>query len=173
MIGLFDAPDEIVAAARQARDAGFTRWDCHTPFPVHGLDKAMGLRTSPVALYALCVGAVGAGLGLLMQWWMSAVDYPIRVAGKPLFSWPSFVPITFEVFVLFSALAATVLVTRFARLWRWHSPLHDSGVMREVTGHRFGLVLLASDERYDEETARALLERAGCRDIRPLEEEPE
>ena len=128
----------------------------------------MGLGVSPLARRALVFGGLGAVVAMLMQWWMSAVDYPILIGGKPLFSWPAFVPITFELFVLFTALATTALATVMCKLWRWHSPLHDSGVMAEVTSHRFGIVLSADDEHYGEREARTLLEEAGCTDIRAL-----
>jgi hypothetical protein len=173
VIGLFDDPEQILVAARAVRDAGWSRWDCHTPYPVHGLDEAMGVKRSRLPLYALSAGAVAAAAFFYMQWWMNGVDYPLNVGGKPLFSWPSFIPITFEMFVLFTALTTTVLATRFCGLWQWHSPLHDSGVMPEVTGHRFGVALSADDPCYDEATARALLESAGCADIRPLFQDPD
>jgi hypothetical protein len=170
VIGLYDDPDRLLEAAAAVRDAGYAQWDCHTPYPVHGLDEAMGLKPSPVAYVCLGAGAVGAGLAMLMQWWMSAVDYPVRIGGKPLFSWPAFVPITFEMFVLFAALATMGAMFVLCRLGQWHSPLHDSGVMAEVTTHRYGIVLGADDERFSEADARALLESTGCRDVRPLHE---
>ena len=103
MIGLFDDPDSLITAAEAARDAGYTKWDCHTPYPVHGLDDAMGLKPSPMPYITLIAGFIGAGLAMYMMYWMSAVDYPIRIGGKEYFSWPAFIPITFEGFVLFAA----------------------------------------------------------------------
>jgi hypothetical protein len=170
MAGLFDDPEELLRAARKVRDTGYRKWDCHTPYPVHGLDKAMGLKPSPIPYLCLGAGFVGAGLAMLMQWWMSAVDYPVRIGGKPLFSWPAFVPITFELFVLLAALGAMGGMLVLCKLGRWHSPLHDSGIMAEVTTRRFAVVLEAADDRFSEEAARSLLEDAGCEDIRPLVE---
>jgi len=170
MIGLFDDPDSLIAAAEKVRDAGYSKWDCHTPYPVHGLDDAMGLKPSPMAYICLGAGAVGASAAMLMQWWMSAVDYPVRIGGKPLFSWPAFVPITFELFVLFAALATMGGMIALCKLGTWASPLHDSGVMVEVTTHRHGVVLDADDPKFSEADARALLESTGCRDIRTLYE---
>ena len=172
-VGLFDEPKDLVRAACSIRDAGFRNWDCHTPYPVHGLDRAMGLKPSPIGIICLTAGFVGIGGGLLMQWWMSAVDYPVRIGGKPLFSWPAFVPVIFEMFVLFAALATMGSMLWYSKLGRWHSPLHDSGIMQEVTSNRFAVVLEARDEQYTEEKARELLAQAGCRDIRPLVEEVE
>ena len=171
MVGLYDDTDSLLMAARAVRDAGYRRWDCHTPFPVHGLDQAMGLKSSPIPYICIGSGFVGAGLAMLMQWWMSAVDYPVWIGGKPLFSWPAFVPITFELFVLFAALGTMGGVLFFCRLLRWHSPLHDSGVMPEITSNRFGIVLDVADAKFREDDARELLAGTGCTDIRPPQED--
>ena len=133
----------------------------------------MGVKESRLAFYALCAGGAGAVLALLMQWWMSAVDYPVRVGGKPFFSWPAFVPVTFEVFVLFSALATAALGVLMCGLLRWHSPLHDTGVAADLAGRRFGLVVMADDPLFRDGQVRKLLERADCRDVRPLFEDSE
>ncbi|MBN1443441.1 MAG: DUF3341 domain-containing protein [Planctomycetes bacterium] len=171
--GLFDDADALLRAAEKVRAAGFRRWDCHTPYPVHGLDEAMGLEESPIPYVSLVSGFAGAGAALWMQWWMSAVDYPVRIGGKPLFSWPAFVPIAFVFFVLFAALGTMASLFILARLGRWHSPLHDSGIMAEVTSHRFAVVLQADDAIFDEQTAAEILRSAGCEDIRPLYEREE
>ena len=173
MVGLFDDPDAIVRAACLVRDTGYRKWDCHTPYPVHGLDPAMGLKRSLIPTICLTAGFIGVGAALLMQWWMSAVDYPVRIGGKPLFSWPAFVPITFELFVLLAALATFGGMIALCRLGTFHSPLHDSGIMKEVTTTRFAVVLDAVDPRFSEDGARRLLEEAGCTDIRPVVEHPE
>ena len=168
--GLFDDREALLTAAVQVRDAGYRRWDCHTPYPVHGLAEAMGLKASPIPYLTVGAAFVGAGLGILMQWWMSAVDYPVRIGGKPMFSWPAFVPIAFELFILFAALATTGALIYFCRLWRWHSPLYNAGVMKEVTTRRFGVFLSAEDEKFSLEGARGLLEAAGCTDVRTVAE---
>jgi len=170
VIGLYDDPNSLIGAAEAVRDAGYRKWDCHTPYPVHGLDDAMGLKPSPMPYICLGMGGVGVGLALLMQWWMSAVDYPVRIGGKEFFSWPAFVPITFEVFVLLAAVSTFVGMIVLCKLTRWHSPLHDSGVMREVTTRRHGVVLDSDDALFTEAGARSLLEGTGCKDVRPLYE---
>jgi hypothetical protein len=168
--GLFDEPRGLLRAAARVRKAGWRRWDCHTPYPVHGLDEAMGVRESFIPFVTISAGLVGAVAAKTMQWWMSDADFPLIVGGKPLFSLPAFVPVTFEVFVLFGALAtfATVLIS--GRLLRWHSPLHEGGIMAEVMSDRFALFLDASDERFDEEAARRLLSDCGCEDVRTIRE---
>jgi len=175
MAGLYDDPKSLIAAAAAVRDAGYKKWDCHTPYPVHGLDKAMGLKESPIPYLTLTAGFIGVIAALGMQGWMNAVDYPINIGGKPLFSWPAFIPITFELFVLFAAITTMGAIVFFCRLFRWHSPLHDSGIMAEVTSHRFAVVLQADDPAFTEQKAGSLLADTGCSDIRPIyvEEEEE
>jgi len=173
MAGLFDDSESLIVAAAAVRDAGYTKWDCHTPFPVHGLDKAMGLKESPIPYLTLTAGFVGVAAALGLQGWMNVVDYPVIIGGKPLFSWPAFIPITFELFVLFAALATMGAIVFFCRLFRWHSPLHDSGIMAEVTTHRFAVVLEADDPAFTEQKAGSLLADTGCSDIRPIYEEEE
>ena len=93
----FATPADLYHACERVRDAGFTRWDAHTPFPVHGLEGAMGLRRSPLPWIVLVMGLTGAALGFVLQWWVHASAYPLVISGKPFFSWPAFIPITFEV----------------------------------------------------------------------------
>jgi hypothetical protein len=168
MIGLYDQADALIAAAEAVRDAGYKKWDCHTPYPVHGLDDAMGLKPSPMPYVTLIAGGIGACLGMYMMYWMSAVDYPVRIGGKEYFSWPAFVPITFEAFVLFAGLATMGGMIFFTKLGTWASPLHDNDVMGLVTSSRLGVVLKAEDEQFSEDKARALLEGTGCSDVRTL-----
>lgn len=174
MVGLYDDPETLVRAASRVRDMGYRIWDCHTPYPMHGLDRAMGLKASPIPWVCLSAGFLGAAVAMGMQWWMNAVDYPVRIGGKPLFSWPAFVPITFELFVLFAAVATMGAMIAFCRLGRWHSPLHDSDIMGEITlKNRFAIVLGVEDTNFSEEKAKELLNETGCKDIRPLYERDE
>src|SRR5687768_110553 len=102
---LAEFPDTaaLLHAAEKLRDAGYKKFDCHSPFPIHGMDKAMGLKQSPLGWIVLVCGATGLISALGLQWWASAVAYPLIISGKPLFSHQAFVPITFEVTVLLSA----------------------------------------------------------------------
>ena len=93
----FATPADLYRACERVRDAGFTRWDAHSPFPVHGLERAMGLRRSPLPWIVLGMALMGAALGFGLQWWVHARAYPLVISGKPYFSWPAYIPITFEV----------------------------------------------------------------------------
>jgi hypothetical protein len=130
----------------------------------------MGLKPSPVPFVTIGAAFCGLTAAILLTGGLSVFQYPIRIGGKPLFSWQAFVPIYFEMFVLFAALATMGSVLWFCKLGRWHSPLHDSDVMRHVTCDRFAIVLEGRDEKYSVSAARKLLETTGCRDIRPLVE---
>ncbi len=167
-IGLYDDVNTLLAAAARIRKAGVRKWDCHTPYPVHGLDRAMGLADSRIPYVTLGFGFLGLLVAIALTGGLSVFQYPIRIGGKPLFSWPAFVPIYFELFVLFAALATMASVVFFCRLGRWHSPLHDSGVMAAITRDRFAIVLYDHEEGHSQEELRRLLAETGCRDIRPL-----
>lgn len=169
MVALFDTPDEIMSAASRVRDAGWKKWDCHTPYPVHGLDSAMGMQSSIIPFFTLSAGISGAIFAKVMQWYMSDFDYPLMIGGKPLFSLPAFVPITFELFVLFGALTTFACILIFCHLGSWRSPLHKVGAMQEVTCNRFAIYLDATDEHFDENTARDFLAEIGSQDIRAVE----
>ena len=171
LVGLFDDTDSLVRAAKNVRDAALKKWDCHTPYPVHGLEHAMGLGASKVPAIALTAAFIGLAAAVVLTGGLHGeLYYAIRVGGKALFSWQAFVPIYFELFVLFAAFASMGAVFVLCGLFRWHSPLHDSGVMAEITADRFAIVIDAADTGYDEEKCRKLLADAGCEDIRPLVE---
>lgn len=168
--GLFDDADDILRAAKRVRDAGFRIWDCHTPYPVHGLDEAMGLDETPMPYITLTAGFIGLAAAVALTGGISVFQYPIHIGGKALWSWQAFVPIFFEFFVLFAACATMLAIVVLCRLGRWNSPLHDSDIMREITSDRFALVISADDPKYREPDARRLLEESGCRDVRALVE---
>ena len=173
VIGLFDDADALRRAAERARAAQWPHWDCHSPYPVAGLDAAMGLRPSWIPGLALAAGFTGVAVAKLMQWYMSDFDYPLIVGGKPLFSLPAFLPVTFELFVLFGAGTTFAALLAACRLLRWRSSLHDVSAMADATSHRFAIVLQTDrDDRFSGQTARDLLLECGCADIRIAHEAP-
>ncbi|MGH7753384.1 MAG: DUF3341 domain-containing protein, partial [Gemmatimonadales bacterium] len=102
----FDTPGELIEAARRARQAGYRRIDAYTPFPIEGLDEAIGFKKSRLPLVVLAGGLAGAAGGFLLQYYASVIDYPLNVGGRPLNSWPSFMVVTFELTILGAALSA-------------------------------------------------------------------
>lgn len=170
LIAEFDTAAAILHAAERVRDAGFTRWDVFTPFPVHGMDKAMGLRNSHVGWFSFLGGATGYTSGMLMVWYMNAFDYPIVIGGKPMFSpFYPFVP-CFELTILLGALGAVLGMLFLNRLPRLHHPLLKHRRFAQVTHDKFFLVIETSDLKYNEPETRKLLEAAGSRAIEVVEE---
>jgi hypothetical protein len=165
----FPSPTELYHACEQVRDAGFTRWDAHSPFPVHGLETAMGLRRSPLPWIVLAMGLTGAAAGFGLQWWVHASAYPLVISGKPYFSWPAFIPITFEVGVLFAALGAVLGMLGLNRLPMHYHPLFRSKVFERVTDDAFFISIESWDPRFDPSATRKLLESLGARSVELLE----
>ena len=165
----FEEPGPLVEACRKVRDEGFERWDAYTPFPIHGMDRAMGIRETRLPLLILIGGLTGLSIALLMQWWMNAVDYPFLISGKPLFGLPANIPVTFELTVLLSALTA------FFGLWgrngmpKLYHPVFKSERFRRATADRFFIVLEASDKKFDLGRTEAFADSLGGSYVQRLE----
>jgi len=166
----FDTPADIMHAAELIRDKGFTRWDVYTPFPIHGMDAAMGLGNSKVGWFAFLGGATGFTTGMLMIWWMNAVDYPIIIGGKPMFSPFGAFPPSYELTILFGAFGAILGMLVLNRLPRWYNPLLKNRRFAKVTHDKFFLVVETTDPKYSEAEIRKLLESAGSKHIELVEE---
>lgn len=171
LAAIYGSPEKLLCAAEKARDAGWRRWDCHTPFPVHGLGKAMGLPSSLIPWIAIPAAFGGAVFAKTMQWWMSAHDFPLIIGGTPLFALPAFAPVTFELFVLFSALVTFASLLVSMKLLRWHSPLFQEELMAHISSDAFVLYLDSTDRRFSETVAREFLEATGAEEIRVIRED--
>ncbi len=171
LLAEFHSVEDVFRAAEQCRDAGFRHWDVHTPFPVHGMNNAMGIRHTKLPLFVLGGGLTGMGLSLLMQWWMNAVDYPLIISGKPLFSLPANIPVMFELTVLFSALGSFVGMLAFNLLPQWAHPLFRSERFRRATQDRFFISVEARDPKFEEARVRDFLECLGSVHVERVEEE--
>lgn len=164
----FESPTALYKACEKARDAGFRNWDAYAPIPVHGLDEAMGLKGSKVAWIVGCGAFTGVCGAMLMQWWMSAVDYKIIVNDKPYFAWEQFLPITFELGVLLSAFGAIFGMLAINGLPRFHHPLFGSANFRRSSDDKFFIAVEARDPNYSK--ARGVLESAGALSIEEIQE---
>ena len=169
VLARFAGPRELVHACERIRDLGFKRWDAHTPFPVHGLDRAMGLRDSRLPWIVLVLGLSGAGAAMLLQWWVHTQAYPLVISGKPLFGLPAAIPITFELTILVSAITAFLCMFAFNRLPQLYHPTFRSERFRRVTNDRFFITIESTDPRFDVERTEALLRSAGAKHIEWLE----
>ena len=166
----FSTPKALYHACESVRDAGYTRWDAHTPFPVHGLDRAMGMKRSPLPWIILVLGLGGAATGFALQWWVHAKAYPLVISGKPFFSWPAYIPITFELGVLGGALAAVFGMLGLNQLPRHHHPIFESERFARASDDRFFVSIEAADPRFDAVKSRRLLEEAGASAVDLIEE---
>jgi len=163
--GQFETPDEIMHAAESAASR-YRKYDVHTPYPVHGMDGAMGLGESPIGWVTLIVGSTCMLLMLAFISWISLVDYPTVWAGKPYFNLPGYIPILFEVTVLTGAVTTVLVLFLIVSGFPNNShPLHDTPYMRRTSDDRFGLCIEAADENFNEAEARAFLETLGAKDI--------
>jgi hypothetical protein len=170
IIAEFDTPAAALHAAEKVRDAGFNKWDVFTPYPVHGMDKAMGMKNSKVGWFSFCGGAVGYTTGMLMIYWMNAVDYPIIVGGKPMFSPFGAFPPSYELTILLGAFGALLGMLFLNRLPRLYHPLLKNRRFAKASHDRFFLVIETSDPKYVENQTRNLLETAGSRHIELVED---
>jgi len=170
LLAEFETVDQVYRACERVRDAGYTRWDAHSPFPVHGLERAMGLKASKVPWIALTLGLGGAGGAMLLQWWISAVDYPLVIAGKPLFSLPAFVPVTFALGVIAGVTGALLGVLHFSRLPAHYHPLFSSERFERATDDRFFISIEAVDPKYDALETAVLLRDSGATAVEVVEE---
>ncbi len=167
----FDSPAAILTAAKQVRAAGYRRWDIFTPFPIHGIDKVMGLKNSLVGWFSLAMGggAFLSGMGLL--WFTNAFDYPLIVGGKPMYSIPmSFVP-SYILMVMGGAIGALVGMLALNQLPRLHHPLFNSERFALVSRDKFLLVIGANDDQFSTVETRKLLESIGGKHIELVEED--
>jgi hypothetical protein len=158
---------ELYHAAEKVRDAGFTRWDVYSPFPIHGMDHAMGLKKSWLSALVFIGGITGLTIAAVLQFYPSSIEYPLIVAGKPVnfFTVPAFFPIMFELTVLLSAFTATFGMLAINGLPRWNHPIFNWNTFKKVTDDGFFLVIEAADPKFDEDSAREMLESLGASHI--------
>jgi hypothetical protein len=156
VIGFFDQPSHLIEAMSQVRQANYQNFDAYTPFPVHGLEAAQGLKRSPLPFVTLIAGITGCSLAFLFEYWTSAVDWPLIVGGKPFNSWPAFVPVMFELTVLFGGLFTVAAMFALNGLPNIRRKIFDPSITKD----RFCLAIEApviptSEDGEEDETALA------------------
>lgn len=166
----FEDAHAVFAACEKVRDAQYERWDSYTPYPVHGLDKAMGLPRSKLGFMVFWFGICGAAGAMLLQWYVAAVDYPLIISAKPYFSWQAFIPVTFEVMILFSAGSAVILMLFLNRLPQWHHPLLATARFARASDDRFYIAIEAADPKFDAKRTSDFLRSIGAKHVELVEE---
>ena len=165
LLAEFDSPSEIVKAAEAAHAAGYRKMDAYTPFPVEGLPEAIGFHRTRLPLIIFIGGLLGCVGGFALQYWCAKVNYPINVGGRPLNSWPMFVPVTFEVTILCAALSAVVGLFALNGLPMPYHPVFNVPEFALASRNRFFLCVEAKDPMFDADKTRSLLARFHARGI--------
>jgi len=161
----FDSAQALVDAAKRTHEAGYNKIDAYSPFPIEGLAEEIGFHRDEVPLVVLIGGIVGGITGYLMQYWMSAVDYPLNIGGKPYHSWPSFIIITFEMTILFAGISAVLGMLALNGLPMPYHPVFNVPRFAMASKDRFFLIVFSSDKKYDPESTTKFLQQFNPRSI--------
>ena len=170
VIAEFESPAALIEAARQAREAGYRKMDAYTPYPIEALAHALKLPRTKLPLLVFVGGALGCATGLAMQWFATAVHYPINVGGRPVASWPSYVPITFELTVLFAALFAVLGMLGLNGLPMPYHPVFNVPRFALASRDRFFLCIESGDPLFDPDATKAFLQSLGGREVIEVED---
>lgn len=166
----FSNPHELMEAANKLRESEYTKFDCHSPFPIHGMDKAMGLQRSSLGWLIGISAIIGTSSALALQWWTSTIDYPLVISGKPLFSFQAYVPVTFAIGILLSAFTALLGMLALNGLPRWNHPVFNSSRFEKATDDAFFVSIEADDPRFDKEKTIQFLDSIGGTECELLQE---
>lgn len=183
VVGFFSGPEVLVEAMKKVKDARYESFDAFTPYPIHGMDQAQGLKRSVLPFFTFAAGLTGGSLGFLLEYWTSAVSWPINVGGKPFNSWPAFIPVTFELTILFAGLATAFGMFIINRLPNLNKRSFDPG----ITSNRFALIIEAPVEKtgwfaqesraqsqykpFQEKEAQDFLKSIGASEVRSVNSE--
>lgn len=170
MLAEFDTADALITATRKAREAGYTRMDGHSPYPIGEVADELGFPRSEIGAVMFIGGMVGATMGFLMLTWVSWVEYPLNIAGKPFFSWSMFIPITWELLVLSASVSGVVGLLALCGLPMPYHPLFNVPSFARATKDGFFLSVEAVDPKFDKTQTRAFL--LGLPDVKSVEEVP-
>lgn len=163
---LFQTPDEIIHAVLEISAKGFTKYDVNTPYPVHGMEKAMRLKSSKLGFFALAFGLFGMIASLTFISWVTLVAYPLVIGGKPFWSWPAFVPVVFEITVLSaSVLSVVAMIVIYFKFPNNAHPLNDTEYMKRVSSDAFGICIEVNDPLFQEQQVTELLRSLGGKNI--------
>ena len=166
----FASPESLLAAIRGARQRGYSKLDAFTPFPVHGIDEALGASRSPLGWIVLAAGLAGAAAALLLIWWTGAVDYPLVIAGKPLFAFEFSIPVTFELAVLVASFGAVIGMFLFNGLPRLYHPVFQHSRFEHATDDKFLLAIEADCDAFEAAGAAEVLRALGGEHVEVIAE---
>ena len=166
----FENPLDLLKAAEKVRDAGYKNFDCHSPFPIHGMDEAMGLSRSPLGWIVGISALIGGSFAIWLQWWTGVVAYPLVIAGKPFFSYQAYLPVGFGLAVLFGAFAAFIGMLALNKLPQpWH-PVFFSDRFEKMSNDGFFISIESDDVKYDSSATLEFLKQIGASQVEILKE---
>lgn len=172
IVARFEDTAELFDAAQKTHQAGYRKFDCHSPFPIHGMDKAMGLKRSGLGWLVGLSGLVGSSGALLLQWWSGSIENPLIISGKPLFSYQAYLPVTFAVGVLLAAFTALFGMLILNGLPRFNHPIFYSDNFIKASDDSFFVSIESNDTMFDLENTSKFLESIGGKDIEILRGKP-
>lgn len=161
----FRNPKELTDVAKKMVKSGYNKFDTYSPFPIHGMDKAMNLKKSKLGWIVFGHGLIGFIGAIAMMYYMSVIDYPMNISGKPLFNAPAWVPITFELTVLLSAFGAVFGMFFLNGLPKLNNPLFNAERFKKATDDGFFACIEAEDDKFDADKVKKLFEEAGATHI--------
>ena len=170
LLASFENPSELLAAAKKMREAGYSKFDCHSLFPIHGMDAAMGLKRSPLGYIVFAVAAVALIAGFTLEWWTSTIDYPLVISGKPFFSYQAYGPVAFAVMVLSSAFVSLLGMLALNKLPMLFHPLFSSKNFEKVMDDGFYVSIESTDKIYDEMTTKQFMTEIGAKNVEVVSE---
>ncbi len=165
----FDSAQSLLDACHKVREAGYTRTDAYSPMPIHGVAEALGMKERKVAPLVLAAGAVGAMTGYGLQYWTSVIAYPMDIGGRPYHSWVSFIPVTFELTILFAAFTAGLSMIVLNGLPQPYHPVFNNRRFSLASQNAFFLAIEATDPKFDSDRTAALLASLHPREVVPVE----
>lgn len=164
-VGIWLDEHQLVKAAQKTREAGFRKFDAISPFPIHGIDEAIGIPRSYIPWITFIFGLTGCLFGIWFTWWTSAVDWPVNIGGKPMFSLAAFIPVIFELTILFSALSSVGALIFICGLPKVDPRVIDPA----LSSHKFALFVPANDHGYDPEKIQKMFRELGADEVRQAE----
>lgn len=162
LIAEFNSAAELFKAAEKLRDSDYKKFDCHSPFPIHGMNGAMGIKRSKLGFIAGGFAVIGFVAAVLLQWWANAVEYPLVISGKPFFSYQTYLPVTFALAVLLAALASVIGMLALNKLPRWNHPIFSSELFEKFGDNGFFVTVELTDPKFDEQKTSEFLKSIGA-----------
>lgn len=171
VLASFENPAQLLEAARNVRAAGYTKFDSHSPFPIHGMDNAMGMKRSPLGYIVFLVAVFAFLGGITLEWWTSTIEYPLVISGKPFFSYQAYGPVAFAIMVLLSAFVSLVGMLVLNKLPLFNHPLFSSRKFEKVMDDGFFVSIEAADKKFNLDETKKFLTHLGAHEVEEISAE--